>query len=62
MASGGNGGSPHVTGQLFKLLAGVDMLHVPYRGSAPALADLLGERVQVMFDNLPSAIAPIRAG
>jgi tripartite-type tricarboxylate transporter receptor subunit TctC len=62
MASGGNGGSPHVTGELFKMMAGVDMLHVPYRGSAPALADLLGGRVQVMFDNLPSAIEHIRAG
>ncbi len=62
MASGGNGGSPHVTGELFKLLAGVDMLHVPYRGSSPAITDLFGGRVQVMFDNLPSAIEHIRAG
>jgi tripartite-type tricarboxylate transporter receptor subunit TctC len=62
MASGGNGGSPHLTGELFKLLAGVDMQHVPYRGSAPALADLIGGRVEVMFDNLPSAIEQIRSG
>jgi len=62
MASGGNGGSPHVTGELFKMMAGVDMQHVPYRGSGPAQADLLGGRVQVIFDNLASAIEHIRAG
>ena len=49
MASGGNGSAPHVAGELFKMMAGVDMLHVPYRGEAPALTDLLGGQVQVMF-------------
>src|SRR5262245_34722193 len=62
MGSGGIGGSPHLTGELFKLLAAVDMLHVPYRGSAPALADLIGGRVDVTFDNLPAAIEQIRSG
>jgi tripartite-type tricarboxylate transporter receptor subunit TctC len=62
MASSGNGTSIHVSGELFKMMAGVDMLHVPYRGSAPALTDLLGGQVQVMFDNLPSSIEYIRAG
>jgi tripartite-type tricarboxylate transporter receptor subunit TctC len=62
MASSGNGTSIHVSGELFKLMAGVDMVHVPYRGSAPALTDLLGGQVQVMFDNLPSSIEYIRAG
>lgn len=62
MASSGNGTVAHVAGELFKMLTGVDMVHVPYRGSAPALADLLGGRVQVMFENLPSSIEFIRAG
>ncbi|MBD0272557.1 MAG: tripartite tricarboxylate transporter substrate binding protein [Acetobacteraceae bacterium] len=62
MASAGSGTPQHVAGELFKLMAGVDMLHAPYRGSAPALADLLGGRVQVMFDALPSSIEHIRAG
>jgi tripartite-type tricarboxylate transporter receptor subunit TctC len=62
MASGGNGGSPHVTGELFKMMAGVSMLHVPYRGSTPALTDLIAGQVQVLFDNLPSAIEHIRGG
>lgn len=62
MASGGNGSGAHVSGELFKLQTGVDMLHVPYRGSAPALTDLLGGRMQVMFADMPSAIAQIRAG
>jgi tripartite-type tricarboxylate transporter receptor subunit TctC len=62
MASSGNGTSIHVSGELFKMMAGVDMLHVPYRGSAPALTDLLGGQVQVMFDNLPSSIEYIKAG
>jgi tripartite-type tricarboxylate transporter receptor subunit TctC len=51
-----------VSGELFKLLTGVDMLHVPYRGSAPALTDLLGGRMQVMFADMPSAIGHIRSG
>ena len=62
MASAGNGTPQHVAGELFKTMAGVDMLHVPYRGSAPALADLLGGRVQVMFDAMPSSIGHIRTG
>jgi tripartite-type tricarboxylate transporter receptor subunit TctC len=62
MASAGIGTSSHVVGELFKLMAGVDMVHVPYRGSAPALTDLLGGQVQVMFDPLPSSIEHIRAG
>jgi tripartite-type tricarboxylate transporter receptor subunit TctC len=49
MASAGNGTGPHVAGELFKMMASVDMVHVPYRGSAPALTDLLGGQVQVMF-------------
>jgi len=54
MASAGNGTPPHMAGELFKLMAGVDLVHVPYRGGGPALADLLGGQVQVMFSNLPS--------
>jgi tripartite-type tricarboxylate transporter receptor subunit TctC len=61
-ASSGTGSVAHVSGELFKMLAGVDMLHVPYRGAAQALADLLGGQVQVMFDNLPSSIDHIRNG
>jgi tripartite-type tricarboxylate transporter receptor subunit TctC len=62
MASSGNGTSVHVSGELFKMMAGIDMLHVPYRGAAPALTDLMGGQVQVLFDNLPSSIEYIRAG
>jgi tripartite-type tricarboxylate transporter receptor subunit TctC len=62
MASSGNGTSIHVSGELFKMMAKVDMLHVPYRGSAPALTDLMGGQVQVLFDNMPSSIEYIRAG
>ncbi len=62
MASAGNGTPQHVSGELFKMMAGVDMLHVPYRGSAPALIDLLGGQVQVMIDALPSSIEHIRTG
>jgi tripartite-type tricarboxylate transporter receptor subunit TctC len=62
MASGGVGSSPHVSGELFKMMAGIEMVHVPYRGVAPATTDLLGGRVQVLFDTLPAAIANIRAG
>jgi tripartite-type tricarboxylate transporter receptor subunit TctC len=62
MASGGNGGSPHVTGELFRMMAGIDMLHVPYRGAVPALTDLLSGQVQLLFDNLPTSIEHIRAG
>jgi tripartite-type tricarboxylate transporter receptor subunit TctC len=62
MASSGNGSTIHISGELFKMMTGVDMVHVPYRGAAPALTDLLGGRVQVMFDNIPSSIEYIRAG
>jgi tripartite-type tricarboxylate transporter receptor subunit TctC len=62
MASSGIGTSPHVSGELFKMMTGVDMIHVPYRGGAAAITDLLGGQVQVMFDNVPSSIEHIRAG
>jgi tripartite-type tricarboxylate transporter receptor subunit TctC len=62
MASAGNGSTIHVSGELFKMMAGVSMVHVPYRGGAPAMTDLLGGQVQVMFDNLPTSIENIRAG
>jgi tripartite-type tricarboxylate transporter receptor subunit TctC len=62
MASSGNGTSVHVSGELFKMMAGVNMVHVPYRGAAPALTDLMGGQVQVLFDNLPSSIEYIKAG
>ena len=61
-ASGGRGSSLHVVGELFKMMAGVDMVHVPYRGGAPALIDLLGGQVQVMFDTIPQSIEYIRSG
>jgi tripartite-type tricarboxylate transporter receptor subunit TctC len=62
MASGGNGTAAHVTGELFKMMTGINMLHVPYRGSGPALTDLIGGQVQVTFDPLASSIEHIRAG
>ena len=62
MASAGNGTPQHVAGELFKMMAGVDMIHVPYRGDAPALTDLIGGQVQVMFDTTPASIGHIRAG
>jgi tripartite-type tricarboxylate transporter receptor subunit TctC len=62
MASTGIGASPHLSGELFKLMTGVNMLHVPYRGNAPALTDLLGGQVQVLFDSISSSIEHIRAG
>jgi tripartite-type tricarboxylate transporter receptor subunit TctC len=62
MASGGVGSAQHVYGELFKMMAGVDMLHVPYRGGGPALADLLAGQVPVMFDTLATSIEHIRAG
>jgi tripartite-type tricarboxylate transporter receptor subunit TctC len=61
-ASGGIGSAVNVAGELFKMMAGVNMVHVPYRGGAPALADLLGGQVQVMFDTIPSSLEHIRAG
>jgi tripartite-type tricarboxylate transporter receptor subunit TctC len=62
MASSGVGTSVHLSGALFMMMTGVNMVHVPYRGAAPALVDLLSGQVQVMFDNLPSSIAHIQAG
>src|SRR5580658_5300623 len=62
MASSGIGTSVHLSGALFMMMTGVDMVHVPYRGAAPALTDLLGGQVQVMFDNLPSSIGHIDGG
>src|SRR5262249_17134466 len=56
MASAGNGTGPHLAGELFKMMTGVDMIHVPYRGGAPALTDLLGGQVQVYFGNLAGSI------
>jgi tripartite-type tricarboxylate transporter receptor subunit TctC len=61
-ASSGTGASPHMSGELFKAMTGVDIVHVPYRGAGPAMADLLPGRVQLMFDNLPSSIEHIRSG
>src|SRR6516165_4639636 len=62
MASFGVGSTSHVAGELFKMMAGVDLLHVPYRGSGPMLTDLVGGQVQMAFDNLPASIEHIRAG
>ena len=62
MASSGNGTSIHLSGELFKYMTGVKMQHVPYRGSAPALTDMLSGQVQVMFDNLPSSINHVKQG
>jgi tripartite-type tricarboxylate transporter receptor subunit TctC len=62
MASAGIGNSTHMAGELFKMMTGVEMTHVPYRGSAPAVTDLLAGRVQVMFDLMASSIAQIKAG
>ena len=62
MASVGNGTIPHIAGELFKMMTGVNMLHVPYRGEAPALTGLLGGQVQVYFGTLPGSIEYIRVG
>jgi tripartite-type tricarboxylate transporter receptor subunit TctC len=61
-ASAGTGTLLHMAGELFKMMAGIDLVHVPYRGSAPALSDLLGGQVQMMCDNIPTSIEHIRAG
>ena len=61
-ASSGNGGAPHMAAELFKSVTGAPMTHVPYKGSGPAVADLVGGRVQIMFDAAPSLIAHIRSG
>ena len=62
MASSGNGTSVHLSGELFMAMTGVKMTHVPYRGSNPALTDLMGGQCQVLFDNMPSSIELIKAG
>jgi tripartite-type tricarboxylate transporter receptor subunit TctC len=62
MASGGNGTAGHLSGELFKLLTGLNMVHVPYRGEAPALTDMLAGHVQAMFGTMPAAIESVRAG
>ena len=61
-ASSGSGTSIHMSGEMFKFLTGVNMLHIPYKGSAPAVNDLLGGQVMMMFDNIPSALPHIKAG
>ena len=62
MASSGAGSTIHMSGELFKMMTGIQMTHVPYRGSAPALTDMISGQVQVMFDNIPTSIQHIRAG
>jgi tripartite-type tricarboxylate transporter receptor subunit TctC len=62
MASSGNGTPPHVAGELFKMMAGVDMVHVPYRGAAPATADLLAGQVQVYFTGTTNVVEYVKAG
>ena len=62
MASSGAGSTIHLSGELFKMLTGIQMTHVPYRGSAPALTDMISGQVQVMFDNIPTSLPHIRAG
>ena len=62
MASGGNGTAGHLSGELFKMMAGINMVHVPYRGEAPALTDMLGGHVQAMFGTMPASIEYVRAG
>ena len=62
MASSGSGTSVHLSGELFKAMTGCDMVHVPYKGSGPALTDLIGGQVHVLFDNLPSSMGHIQGG
>ena len=62
LASGGNGAPSHIAGELFKMMADIDLMHVPYRGAAPALTDLLGGQVQVYFGPMPSSIEHIKTG
>jgi tripartite-type tricarboxylate transporter receptor subunit TctC len=62
LASSGNGTSVHLSGEMFMAMAGVKMQHVPYRGAAPAITDLLGGQVQLIFDNMPSILQHVRAG
>jgi tripartite-type tricarboxylate transporter receptor subunit TctC len=62
MASSGSGTSVHMSGEMFKMMTGCEMLHVPYKGAGPALTDLIGGQVHVLFDNLPSSIGHIKGG
>jgi tripartite-type tricarboxylate transporter receptor subunit TctC len=62
MASAGTGVAGHIAGELFKMMTGINMLHVPYRGGGPALTDLMGGQVQVYFSPLPESISPIKGG
>jgi tripartite-type tricarboxylate transporter receptor subunit TctC len=62
MATNGNGSASHIPGELFKMMTGVDLVHVPYRGTGPALTDLLGGQVQVMFVGIPATIEYVIAG
>ena len=62
MASSGNGSTIHMSGELFKMLTGIDMVHVPYRGAAPATTDLIAGHVHVMFDNIPTAAEQVKGG
>src|SRR5262245_42283011 len=62
MASSGNGSTIHMSGELFKMMTGINMVHVPYRGGAPALTDLLAGQVQVMFDNIPTCAEHVKSG
>jgi len=61
-ASQGNGSNGHLTGEMFRQQSGIDIVHIPYKGSAPAVTDLVGGQVQLMFDNLPSVLEQIRGG
>ena len=62
MASSGNGSTIHMSGELFKMLTGINMVHVPYRGGAPALTDLISGQVHVMFDNIPTCAEHVKSG
>jgi tripartite-type tricarboxylate transporter receptor subunit TctC len=62
MASSGNGSTIHMSGELFKMLTDINMVHVPYRGGAPALTELIAGQVQVMFDNLPTCAEHVKSG
>jgi tripartite-type tricarboxylate transporter receptor subunit TctC len=62
MGSAGNGTTNHLSGELFKSMAGIEIVHVPYKGSGPAMADLLANQVQLMFDNLPGSLPHVKAG
>lgn len=62
MASSGNGSTIHMSGELFKMLTGINMVHVPYRGGAPALTDLIAGQVHVMFDNIPTCAEHVKSG